>query len=303
TTTEEVNQMSKEIAGLNEKIQMVEAQGAPANDERDRRDLLLKKLGDKVDISYAEGSDGHVSVTAGRTAVLVAGTSSNNIKAARTGDRSRVEIFFQNSPTGTPANITDQLQGGRIGGALEVRDKVVEDLLGSIDTMAYSFAKEVNSAHIEGFDRNGKNGVLFFDMPQEVKGAAESLTVNRTIYNDVSKIAAGAQPNAPGDNTVANVISSLQGRGTMDNGSATFDDFYSNQVGQIGTLAQRAVKSQEAQKGVVDQLQNIRESVSGVSLDEETTKMIEFQKSFEASARIIKVADEMFDTILNLKRM
>ncbi|MBK9324068.1 MAG: flagellar hook-associated protein FlgK [Bdellovibrionaceae bacterium] len=303
TLTEEVNQMTKEIATLNEKIQVVENQGAPANDERDRRDLLLKKLGEKIDITWAEGSEGHISVTAGRTAILVSGSTQNDLKAARTNERDRVEIFFQATKNGTPVNITDQINNGRIGGALEVRDQIVEGLLGSIDDMAYTFAKEVNTAHIEGFDRYGKQGVLFFEMPQDAKGAAETLKVNRTVYNDVGRIAAGARPNAPGDNTVANVISSLQNRQLMNDGSATFDDFYNTQVGQIGTVTQRAVKTQESQKNVLNQLQNIRESISGVSLDEETTKMIEFQKAYDASARLIRTADEMFDTVLNLKRL
>ncbi|MNT21839.1 Flagellar hook-associated protein 1 [compost metagenome] len=74
-------------------------------------------------------------------------------------------------------------------------------------------------------------------------------------------------------------------------------------MGQVGAIAQRAMKAQESQKNVISQLTNIRESISGVSLDEETTKMIEFQKTYDASARLIKTADEMFDTILNLKRL
>ena len=303
TLTDEVNQMAKEIAQLNEKIQIVEVSGVPANDERDRRDLLLKKLGEKIDISWAEGSDGHISVTAGSTGILVSGTTANELKAAKTDERDRVEIFFKSTANGTPVNITDQIRGGRLGGALEVRDDVIENFLGSVDRMAYTLAEEVNKAHIEGFDRYGKSGVLFFEMPAEVKGAAASLTVNRTIFNDVGRIAAGAQPGAPGDNTVANVISSLQNRQLMDGKSATLDDFYNTQVGQIGILTQRAVKNQESQRNVINQLQNIRESISGVSLDEETTKMIEFQKAYDASARLIRTADEMFDTILNLKRL
>lgn len=303
TTVGEINQISKEIAQLNEKVQMIEVQGTSANDERDRRDLLLKKLGEKIDITWAEGSDGHVSVTAGRTAILVSGSSSNELKASYTGGRDRVELFFQNSTNGTPFNLTDQVKGGKIGGALDIRDNVVEDLLRSNDEMAYEIAKEVNKAHIEGFDKNGNSGVLFFDMPNQVKGAAENLALNKTIFNDVSRIVSAAKPGAAGDNTVANVISSLQYKQTMREGSATFDDFYNTQVGQVGTVAQRAMKSQESQKNIMTQLNNIRESISGVSLDEETTKMVEFQKIYDASARLIRTADEMFETVLNLKRL
>lgn len=301
TSVEEINQITKEIASLNEKVQSVEVNKVPANDERDRRDLLLKKLGEKIDISWAEGRDGLVTVTAGRTAILVSGTGSLELKAAATNMRNRVEVFFQG--TGTPANITDQITGGRIGGALQVRDQVIEGLLDQADKMAYTLAKEVNAAHIEGFDKYGKSGVLFFDMPADMKGAAASISLNKTVFNDVGRIAAASKPHAPGDNTVANVISSLQYRQVMDGGTATMDDFYNTQVGQVGALTQRAIKAQESQKNMMSQLTNIRESISGVSLDEETTKMIEFQKAYDASARLIRTADEMFDTVLNLKRL
>jgi flagellar hook-associated protein 1 FlgK len=302
TTTDEINQISKEIASLNEKIQTVEVQKIPANDERDRRDLLLKRLGEKIDITWAEGKDGMVTVTAGRTAILVSGVGSSDLKAQATDDRDRVELFYMGTP-GAPANITGQVTGGRIGGAIDVRDHTIEELLNHVDTMAYTMAKEVNSAHIEGFDRYGNKGVLFFDMPDQVRGAAANLNLNKTIFNDVGRIAAAAKVDAPGDNTIANVISALQYRQVMNDGSATMDDYYNTQVGQVGAIAQRAVKAQESQKNVMSQLNNIRESVSGVSLDEETTKMIEFQKTYDASARLIKTADEMFDTVLNLKRL
>lgn len=301
TTVSEINQITKELASLNEKIQAVEVQKVPANDERDRRDLLLKKLGEKIDITWAEGKDSLVTVTAGRTAILVSGTSSSELRAQETDTNDRMEVFFVG--TSTPANITNQITGGRIGGALDVRDHVIEDLLGHVDKLAYTLATEVNKAHIEGFDKTGKSGVLFFEQPDSEKGAASSMALNKTIFNDVSRIAAAAQPDAPGDNTVANVISALQYRQVMDGGTSTMDDYYNTQVGQVGAMAQRAMKAQESQKNVISQLTNIRESVSGVSLDEETTKMIEFQKTYDASARLIKTADEMFDTVLNLKRM
>jgi flagellar hook-associated protein 1 len=303
TSVEEVNQITKEIADLNGKIQLVEVQNIPANDERDRRDLLLKKLGEKMDVSWAEGKDGMVSVTAGNTAILVSGLSSRDLQASYTGDRDKVEIFYRSSDNGTLFNITDQIKGGRVGGALEIRDQLIEKHLDTIDNMAYSLASEVNKAHTAGFDKYGKTGIEFFDMPDDVQGAAERLNVNQEIALDSGKIAAAARLNSPGDNTIANIISSLQYQKVMDEGNSTIDDFYNAQVGQIGTIAQRAIKSNDTQKSVLDQLTQIRESISGVSLDEEATKMIEMQKAYDASARLIRTADEMFDTILNLKRL
>lgn len=303
TSVEEINQIAKEISSLNEKIQLVENQGAKANDERDRRDVLLKQMGEKIDISWAEGTNGMVNVTAGRTAILVSGGSFNELKASENAVGDRIDVYFKNNENGSLHNVTEQITGGRIGGALQVRDQTVEELLTSVDQLAYSVAKEVNQAHIEGFDRYGKQGVLFFEMPDQVTGASDRLALNMTIFNDVGRIAAASRPNAPGDNIVANIISSLQYQKLMGQGTATFDDFYNTQVGQIGTVAQRAVKAQEAQKNIIGQLSNIRESISGVSLDEETTKMIEFQRAYEASARLIRTADEMLETVLSLKRL
>lgn len=301
--TNEINQSVLELSKLNERIAVVEGQGVPANDERDRREVLLKKLGEKIDISWAEGTDGMVSVTAGKTALLVTGTSANELKTYSFGNGDKIQVYFQQEGNKTPIDITRQISGGRMGGALEIRDVVVEDLLSKIDQLAYTLATEVNSAHQEGFDRYGVTGISFFADPEDLKDSAANLALSDDVLKDVGRIAVASRPNAAGDNTVANIIGSLQYQKVMDNNSSTFDDFYNSQVGQIGTVAQRAVKSRESQKNVIEQLDNIRESISGVSLDEETTKMVEFQKTYDASARLIKTADEMFDTILNLKRL
>ena len=301
--TNEVNKLCREIADLNEKIANVEIQGMPANDQRDSRDLALKKLNEKIDIHYAEGDQGQVTVSTAGNALLVSGFDHYELQTSRNPDTDRMEVYFKTSESTPAFKITDRIKGGSIGGALSVRDQVIPEFKNKIDQMAFNIAGHVNNAHLEGFDRSGKPAETFFEMPQQVEGASGSMKVNQAILDDVNKIAAGIHPGAVGDNTVANVISQLQNKNVMDDGSATFDDFYNSQVGRIGVLAQRAIKSRESQANVLTQLSNIRESISGVSLDEETTNMIEFQRGFDASARVIKTADEMFDTVLNLKRL
>lgn len=302
TTIEEINQITKEIASLNEKVQNIEVQGSHANDERDRRDLLLKKLGEKIDISWAESKDGSVSVTAAKTAILVSGTASSELKIRPAEQGQRPQIVVMGS-AGASGDIGSQITGGRIGGILGVREGVIKDLLGQVDNMAFTIAEEVNKAHVEGFDQNGRQGVLFFEMPNGVAGAAASLKVNQTVVNDVRRIAAAARPGASGDNTIANMIATVQNRRILSEGTSTLDDYYNAQVGQVGAIAQRAVKAQESQKNILGQLANLRESISGVSLDEEATKMIEYQKMYDASARLIRTADEMFETLLRIKPM
>jgi flagellar hook-associated protein 1 FlgK len=307
TKVEEVNQLTKEIAALNEKVQSVEVMGVPANDERDRRDQLVKELGQKINIRYAEGKDGSIAVTAGNTAVLVSGFSQMELKVASTPasegkGEGNFDIFYQSTPESTPVNVSKQMTGGEVGGLLQVRDQVCNGLVADMDWLAYSVTSEVNKAHSQGYDRMGRTGVNLFE-PMDIDRASESMKVNEELLSDVSLIAAAGQPGAPGDNRIANVLSGLQYRQVMDDGSATFDDFYNSLVGRIGIETQRSNSAVESQKDMVNQLKNVRESISGVSLDEEATKMIEFQKAFDASARLVRTADEMMDTVLNLKRL
>jgi len=303
----EINSLSKEIADLNEKIHVVEINGSHANDERDRRDLLIKKLSEMVNIRYAESDDSLVAITAGNNAVLVSGygyrelfTSSTEARLGKNeGD---IEVFYKPTEKGNPINVTKQFRGGRLGGLLDVRDNVVNRLLDRMDNMAYTLATEVNKAHTQGYDRYNKKGQVFFESPMGIKNASKNLRVNKVILNDVGRIAAAASYNSPGDNRIANILSSLQYKPVFD-GSNSFDNYYNSTVGEVGVEASRAKSELESQQNIVKQLENIRESISGVSLDEETAKMIEFQKNFDASARLIRTADEMMDTVLNLKRL
>lgn len=304
----EINQITKEIASLNEKVSMVEVTGVDANDERDRRDALIKQLGEKINIRYAEGKDGAITITAGNTALLVSGYSQADLYTQSTPGRNgkqegNLDIFYKATEHSTPVNVTGQLKGGEIGGLLEVRDEVCNRMKSGMDEMASTLAFEVNRAHVQGYDRNGRTGNLFFKLDEQVEGASTRLALDDGFLNDVGRLAAAGQPNAPGDNRIANVLSGLQYKACMGDGTATIDDHYNSLVGKIGIEAQRAASEQKSQTDILSQLKNVRESISGVSLDEETAKMIEFQKAFDASARLIRTADEMMDTVLNLKRL
>ena len=307
TQIQEVNQITKEVASLNEKIQRVTMEGGPGNDERDRRELLLKELSSKMNISYAEDDTGLITVTAGKSAIIVSGYENRDLYANASPEEGKklegnFDVFYKPTDDGTPVRITEHITGGELGGVLEIRDKVVNDLIGELDQVAYDMSREVNKAHVKGFNQYSKTGGVFFESITEVKGAAKKLALNKSLKNDVGLIAAAGSINSPGDNRIANIISNIQNKKVMGGGDATIDDFYRSSVGRIGVLAGRANSEVESQGSIKKQLENMRESVSGVSLDEETTKMIEYQKSFDASARLIRTADEMMDTVLNLKR-
>ncbi|NCN95562.1 MAG: flagellar hook-associated protein FlgK, partial [Bdellovibrionales bacterium] len=132
TRIEEVNQLTTEIASLNEKISAVELTGTPANDERDRRELLIKNLGEKLNIKYSENKAGQVSITAGNTAVLVSGTTSSRL-ATGSEPGKNLQIYYKSTENSSPVNVTQQMKGGEVGGLLTVRDKTIETLKDDLD--------------------------------------------------------------------------------------------------------------------------------------------------------------------------
>lgn len=307
TNIHEINEITREIADLNQKVQLVQSSGGPANDERDRRDLLLKQLGEKVNIRWVEGDGGMVTITAGNSALLVTGFDAKVLEVQATPESEKkgegnFDIFYRNSDRSEAVKVTEQFTGGVLGGLLEVRDGTISDLLSNIDEMAYGLATTVNAIHRRGFDAFNKQGRDFFVLPDQVRHSSTNIAVHRMILDDPSHIASAGSPSSPGDNRVAGAISNLQYEKIMGQGFSSADEYYNSMVGKVGIQARRAETAQQAQKDILKQLSNIRESISGVSLDEETTRLIEFQKAFDASARLIRTADEMFDTVLNLKR-
>ena len=130
---------------------------------------------------------------------------------------------------------------------------------------------------------------------------ASDIALSSVIQSDVNKIAAALDHDAlPGDNRNALAIIDLQYQTLMAGGTSTFGSYYSSLVGEVGSASSEAKNHTSYQTSVVDQLQTRREEVSGVSLDEEMTNLMKFQHAYEASAQMIRVVDEMMDTIMGL---
>ncbi len=303
----DANAHIQEIADLNNRVQEVELIGGWANDERDRRDLLVKKLGEIIDIKWNEGEDSTITVSTAKDALLVVGGTGNHLEAISTPAREGkaegdYDIVFYHHEYAEPLLLTDRIQGGHLGGLLSVRSQELNGLRNDMDHLAFTIAKEVNNMHAQGYNSYNQTGVLFFDPLSGAAGSTEYLKLNSDVVNDVGRISAGRHPDRPGDNRVAIDIAELQYGKPVFAGSLTLDEFYNGIVGELGIKAQSANRLVDVQSNRVNQLDNLRESISGVSLDEEAAKMIEMQKHFDASARIIRTADEMLDTVINIKR-
>ena len=134
------------------------------------------------------------------------------------------------------------------------------------------------------------------------EGAAMNMSLSSTVLNNTDKIAAGLSGSGDGENAlnISNLQSSLvfsSGAFTPGSGNSTFDDFYNSIVSGLGAGAQSSETILRQQEGVTQQLNAQRESISGVSLDEEMVNLIKFQQAYAASARMVTVIEEMFDVL------
>ena len=304
-TMKELNSLGKELADLNAHIRQAEVQGNDANDLRDRRDVTIKKINTFVDISTHKDNMGNINVDIKGVGPLVTGSQLQDYSVARgpaVPDQGSPENSLQISRSSfSNQNITSQFQGGKLGALIETRDKAISTVLDRLDQLAFSVSNSVNEIHQKGFTQDGKTGVNFFKPVDSMEGAAERLSLSDDIHGSVGNIAVGLQADAPGDNRNALAIANLQNIHLMNNGHTTVDDFYNSIVSDVGVSSARNREALGQQQGILTQLNKVRDQVSGVSIDEETTNLMQYQHAFDASARVIKVADEMMDTVLKLR--
>jgi flagellar hook-associated protein 1 FlgK len=206
------------------------------------------------------------------------------------------------SSSSAQANITHQIKGGKLGALVEVRDQLLGSVLDRLDEMAYALSSAVNDVHRMGFTRNGIQGIDFFHPMESKERAAEFINLSSAIQASASNIATAAIPDAPGDNRIALALAGLQSQKLIGNGQVTADDWYNSMVSDIGVASSRNKMGINQQKDIMLQLNKMRDQISGVSIDEETANLMQFQHTYDASAKVISVADEMLKTVLELKR-
>ncbi|MGD9301406.1 MAG: flagellar basal body rod C-terminal domain-containing protein [Desulfobacterales bacterium] len=131
--------------------------------------------------------------------------------------------------------------------------------------------------------------------------SARNFQVNSAISNDLDVIAASStSAGIPGNNSQAIAIANLQNALTMNGNSSTFEGYYNSLVSKVGGNLQTSAAHYNHQSEMLVQLENRRESISGVSLDEEMINLVKFQTAYDAAAKLITTADELLQTVLNM---
>ena len=288
----EINRLSENMVDLNQKIIQVESGGHMANDYRDQRDLVLKELSELIDIDSFEDANGGVTVSVGSGQALVEGTHTYKL-STQVNASGHQDVTWVDS-SGNTLIINNNISKGKLKGWLDARDVDIENSLNKLDTLAQNLMTEVNSLHATGYGLDGSTGNDFFTGTASAAG----IQVNALIANDINLISAADGIDKPGDNGNAIAIANLQEALTMNGNTATFSAYYDSMVSDAGLAVQQATSYYDHQSQMVLQVENYRESISGVSIDEEAVNLIKYQNAYQAAAKLITTADEMMETVL-----
>jgi len=306
----EINSIGLQLGDLNDQIVKAERQGHSANDLRDKRDLLLEQLSETVAMDVNEDEYGAVNVTIGGK-YLVAGTVVSKMAFTDSDSDPTDATLEWCDPLSGISQGKVRLSGGILKGYVDMRDEVIPKYRDNISLVAKTVAEGadglhgVNGLHKVGFGLNGETGVDFFTKYDETADfSTENIRVNPEIIDNLNLIAAATAEEPDflvyeGDGSNALAIAQLKDKLTMNGDVATFDDFFRSTVGQLGVESQEAQNMENNRSYLIEQLINQRESVSGVSLDEEMANMIMYQHAYTAAARVINTMDEMLDIIVN----
>ncbi|MFL5963077.1 MAG: flagellar hook-associated protein FlgK [Gaiellaceae bacterium] len=292
STLAEVNSIAKDVVSLNGAIASAVAVGDAPNDLRDQRDLALDRLSALGAVSSTEYANGTTKVMFDGVTLLDGTTQltvSESVPGTLTNDAS------------TPETATLTATLGKLGALADLRDVTLPGYLSSLNTLASTLITQVNALHgggadvntvvqTTGFGLDGSSGKAFF-------GGTNA--ANITVVVSPDQIAAASVANAPGDASNATRIADLSTDTTLGPlAGASISGAYAQLVTATGSDSKDAQRASTNATTLVDALTNRRQSISGVSLDEEMTNLVRFQRAYSASARAMNVMSDVLDLLI-----
>ena len=283
----EINQLTKQIAALNPQIAQQNATGQGSGALQDQQDQLVMQLSKLTSVAVTEGSDGE-TISTGDGTPLVVGSQSFALQSS-TGTDGMQHVLDSNG-----TDVTSSLTSGDLGGTIQTRDQTIPGLQSQLDTLANQFATAFNAAQASGYDQNGNAGKNFFTIPTTVAGAAANMKMSIT---DPALVAASSDGTS-GSNGNLTSFSAIQT--TALPSGHTPGDAYASLVYQVGSLTSNAKAESTATTGSLTQLNDQLNSVSGVSLDQESANLITFQQAYQAAARVVSTIQALMTATMNM---
>jgi flagellar hook-associated protein 1 len=288
-TVSELNQASADLAVVNQKIIEGTVTERPINELLDRRDSLVRTIGDLAGGRVTIAKDNTASVMINNVSVV---SGNRSLPLTLGGGNSLAE-----APTDPPklmlGDVTVPVSSGKMAGLMVALGGDLPIVAAQLDGVATAMRDAVNSVHRVGYTVTGDTGLDFF-----AGNGASDLTVVPTTSD---QLAVAADPDVV-DGTNAERIADL----ALDDKAA---EALAGQPGasvllralaaDIGTKLQGLNRAVEVQDSVFATADAAANSDSGVSIDEEMTSLLQYQRSYQASARVISAVDELLDTLIN----
>ena len=209
-------------------------------------------------------------------------------------------------------DVTAQITGGQLGALLHTRNQVLPSYLGDashegdLNTMARQFADRVNELLEAGQVNTGdppQMGVALFQYDTgNHTNAANSLTVDTTVTPaQLGPIAAGPPLVFNGTPLALSALAAPQTDADRV-GGASYSAYYGGMAARAGSALNDARDELTTRQSTVAQAKDLRQRMSGVSLDEEATVMIQFQRAYEATSRLITILNQLTEDTINILR-
>ena len=299
---QQINTITGQIAGLNQQIVEVQGTGQQPNDLEDKRDTLLLQLSQIANVQYTLQPNGAMNVALVGAGALVQGVSSYQLATIPDSQASSQvaaqpgysDVVFQGQSTPL------QLSGGQLGAALTMRDQTIQGQINSLNSLANNVVTAVNAFQMAGYGSNGATGVPFF---VQSGTTAATMAVNPAIQSNLANIATASSVDpttglpAPGDGTVAQQISQLQ-ENPPPGATITLQQQYEGIIGALGVAAQQAQTNVQTGQLVLQNLNAQESSVSAVSLNEESSNLIQFQNAYQAAAHVISIFNQTISDMI-----
>jgi flagellar hook-associated protein 1 FlgK len=283
-TVAQINTLTKQIASLNGQLWQLQASGQDGGTVQDQRDQAVQQLSQLTGISITQSSNGE-TITTGNGSPLVMGSQSFSLQTT-TGSNGTQQVIDSSGN-----NITSSIQGGQLGGAIEIRDQTIPSYLSQLNTLASQFAAAFNAAQAQGYTSSGAQGGTFFTV-SNAANAASTISVSNS-----AQVAVSSDGSSGSNGNVANLSSTLTNK--LPSGQ-TAADAYASLVYQVGNDTSTASSNSTAIGDNLLSLTNQQGAISGVNIDEETTNLIKYQTAYEAAARIVSTVQALGTVTLDM---
>ncbi len=296
-TAGQINGPAQQLADVTSKISDAEAAGQDASDLKDTRDAMLLDLSELVDVRTFTNGQGQLVVQASGT-TLVEGDNYRKLGVGLSG--AGTFRIFSVTDTGARVDVSPYLSGGKLAALRDNHDEHSVAALNGLNNLAYDVATKVNELHGQGYDLDGNTGLRLFDVPASPENAARTIQVHSDVAGQPQRIAASASAaGVPGDANNAIAISQLAYAKIAGGGRRTAAEAYGDVVADVGTRRQSAQMDAEVREAVAAQTLALKESASGVNLDEEMVALSKYQRAYQAASRVMMTADGLLEELMN----